>query len=79
MKTCRNKETLLNLMDGRQYMLDSLDVYSLRDLIDAISGSLLPFMYNIMEKFIAHVTKTCMVCQRNERRGRGEKGGWRRE
>jgi len=62
-KTCRNKETLLNLMDGRQYMLDSLNVYSLRDLIDALSGSLLPFMYNIMEKFIAHVTKTCMTCK----------------
>lgn len=62
MHTCRNKESLLNIMDGRQYMLDNVDSYSMRDLIDAINGSLLPFLYTIMEKFIIHVTKTCTVC-----------------
>ncbi len=52
-------------MDGRQYMLDSVDVYSLRDLVDAISGSLLPFLYKIMESFLQHVQKQCTVSLHN--------------
>ena len=58
-----NLSPSVDLMDGRQYMLDSISVYSLRDLVDAVSGSLLPFLYYVMEKFIVHVSKTCEVCR----------------
>lgn len=59
-KTCRTSYNLLELLVDRQYLLESVHNYSLRDLM--VYKDLLSFVYTIMEKYILHV-KSCETCK----------------
>lgn len=48
-------------LKNRQHFVDSANIYSLEDLIDVNSGSLLPFLTKIHSLFLTHIKSDCQV------------------
>jgi hypothetical protein len=61
LKTCHDGWKLISLLGDRSYMLDSSFAYSLADLVNA--KDVLTLLYQISEKYILHITKTCETCK----------------
>ncbi|XP_035222934.1 differentially expressed in FDCP 8 homolog B-like isoform X1 [Stegodyphus dumicola] len=63
--TCHTalEEKLLLQLKDRQHFVESADIYSLQDLIDVSSGSLLTYLEKIHAMFIQHITQQCQGCR----------------
>jgi len=63
--TCHTalEEKLLLQLKDRQHFVESADIYSLQDLIDASSGSLVNYLEKIHATFITHITLQCQGCR----------------
>lgn len=60
-KTCRNSHNLLDQLGNRKYLLDSVHVFSTKDLIEC--KALMSFIMNIMEAYVIHITEKCETCK----------------
>eukprot|EP01119_Soliformovum_irregulare_P016648 TRINITY_DN4858_c1_g2_i1.p1 TRINITY_DN4858_c1_g2~~TRINITY_DN4858_c1_g2_i1.p1 ORF type:complete len:302 (-),score=109.29 TRINITY_DN4858_c1_g2_i1:35-913(-) len=60
-KTCRNADRLIEKLAGREHLLESIHVYSLKDLSE--TKKLLENLYHVMGTYISHVTKSCETCR----------------
>ncbi|CAH0546624.1 unnamed protein product [Brassicogethes aeneus] len=45
------------------HLIDSVEMYSLQDLVDTHSGELLTKLSNLIEVFSKHIKKDCKICQ----------------
>ncbi|XP_042909270.1 differentially expressed in FDCP 8 homolog [Parasteatoda tepidariorum] len=57
------EEKLLLQLKDRQHFVESSDIYSLQDLIDASSGHLFTYLEKVHSTFIAHITLRCQGCR----------------
>ncbi|EGG24970.1 RUN domain-containing protein [Cavenderia fasciculata] len=63
-ETCRNKTSLEGLCKNREYFVtENVHLYSLDDLEYCFAGHLLPQIETLIEKYIHHVTITCITCK----------------
>jgi len=60
-RTCRTSDQLIALLGNKKYLLDSVNIFCLRDLLDA--KTVLQFLYQVKEKYLLHITKTCETCK----------------
>lgn len=60
-QTCKNNYGLLELLNGRSHLLESVHRYSLKDLIE--SRTLLPVLLQVTEVYSVHITKKCETCR----------------
>eukprot|EP01114_Cavostelium_apophysatum_P015360 TRINITY_DN4159_c0_g2_i1.p1 TRINITY_DN4159_c0_g2~~TRINITY_DN4159_c0_g2_i1.p1 ORF type:complete len:836 (+),score=150.92 TRINITY_DN4159_c0_g2_i1:187-2694(+) len=60
-RTCRSCDLLLEEIGDRDYMMTSMHIFSLRDLVDC--KNVLKSLYDTMEKYILHITQNCETCK----------------
>ena len=61
-RTCRDRRALLALIFPRLYLLETADVFSLRDLKEAENGKLYKKLYRVCQEYTTHIEK-CELCQ----------------
>jgi len=61
--TCRNAvaQKLLRKLDDKQHFVETSYMYSLQDLIDVNSGTMLKFLETIHTAFLVHIKEDCEV------------------
>ncbi|GAM19157.1 hypothetical protein SAMD00019534_023320 [Acytostelium subglobosum LB1] len=63
-ETCRNKSALESLSTLKLYIInENVHLYSLADLERCNNGTLEPQIFDVLEKYTHHVTKTCSTCK----------------
>ncbi|XP_065341190.1 differentially expressed in FDCP 8 homolog A isoform X2 [Cloeon dipterum] len=64
LSTCDSaiSEHLMWQLGSRQHFVENAHSYSMQDLIDINSGTMLPFVNQIHDSFAKHIKKDCKVC-----------------
>lgn len=58
--TCREKDSLIKPIASRLHLMNDVELYSLRDLLDIPQDVLIDFIREVTEKFLLHI-KSCQV------------------
>jgi hypothetical protein len=58
-RTCRSGEQLMAMLMSKQYLMTSIHMFSIRDLVD--SKHVLQFLVDVIEKYTLHITQQCEV------------------
>eukprot|EP01095_Lingulamoeba_sp_RSL-Kostka_P008244 TRINITY_DN2717_c2_g1_i2.p1 TRINITY_DN2717_c2_g1~~TRINITY_DN2717_c2_g1_i2.p1 ORF type:complete len:282 (-),score=72.00 TRINITY_DN2717_c2_g1_i2:141-986(-) len=62
--SCRSEQQLLNIFgDKNKYFLESLHIFSLRDLTRHQEKRLIPYLESCTKKIFEHITKNCQSCR----------------
>lgn len=57
------EEKLLLQLQDRQHFVESAHIYSLQDLLDVSTGSLLSYLEKVHATFVSHITQECLGCR----------------
>lgn len=66
-KTCKQKEELLRLLEPRLYFMMGTEMMSLKDFAEIKSGTLLPWLERVVAAINKHITQDCVVGEEKER------------
>ncbi|KAL0246841.1 hypothetical protein GEMRC1_008047 [Eukaryota sp. GEM-RC1] len=59
--TCKDQSELIRLLANYVDLLETQNL-SLKHILEALNGSLVEFLLNIIEKYVVHITQDCVLC-----------------